>query len=212
MSKNKRTSTDWKERRRLHATELKSEGWKQKEIAMALDVSKGAVSHWLKISEVQGKEYLRARPHPGRPPELGDVEKRLIPDFLSHGAESYGFRGEVWTCLRVRKVIQWEFGVSYHKSHVARLLKELKWTPQRPIERATQRDEVEITRWREEVWIEIKKKARLERRILVFVDESGFYLLPAAVRTYAPRAKTPILPVFQTHDHLSVMSGITPHG
>jgi transposase len=102
--------------------------------------------------------------------------------------------------------------VTYHRSHIARLLKELNWTPQRPIERATQRDEVEIARWREEIWLEMKKKARLERRILVFVDESGFYLLPAAVRTYAPRGKTPILRVFQTHDHLSVMSGITPDG
>ena len=57
-----------------------------------------------------------------------------------------------------------------------------------------------------------EKKASLEHRILVFVDESGFYLLPAAIRTYAPRGKTPVLKVFQTRDHLSVMSGITPHG
>jgi len=212
MSKNKRTLTDWKERRRLHAIELKGEGWKQREIAIALEVSKGAVSRWLKVSEIHGKESLRARPHTGRPPELSNLEKRQIPDFLSHGSEAYGFCGDVWTCLRVRKVIQREFGVSYHKSHVARLLKELNWTPQRPIERASQRDEIEITRWRQEIWLEMKKKARLERRILVFVDESGFYLLPASVRTYAPCGKTPILRVFQTHDHLSVMSGITPHG
>ena len=57
-----------------------------------------------------------------------------------------------------------------------------------------------------------EKKADLERRILVFVDESGFYLLPAAVRSYAPRGETPILKVFQTRDHLSVMSGVTPQG
>ena len=38
-------SIDWKEKRRLHAMELKYKGWKQKEIATALDVSEGAVSH-----------------------------------------------------------------------------------------------------------------------------------------------------------------------
>ena len=32
-------------------------------------------------------------------------------------------------CARVAKVIEEEFGVSYHKSHVSRLLKELGWTP-----------------------------------------------------------------------------------
>jgi transposase len=57
-----------------------------------------------------------------------------------------------------------------------------------------------------------EKKAALEHRTLVLVDESGFYLLPAVVRTYAPCGRTPILRVFQTHDHLSVMSGITPSG
>lgn len=44
------------------------------------------------------------------------------------------------------------------------------------------------------------------------VDESGFYLLPGVVRTYAPCGKTHILKVFETRDHLSAMSGITPAG
>jgi transposase len=46
----------------------------------------------------------------------------------------------------------------------------------------------------------------------VWVDESGFYLLPAVVRTYAPRGCTPILRVPLTRDHLSAISGITPEG
>ena len=46
----------------------------------------------------------------------------------------------------------------------------------------------------------------------MFVDEASFYLLPAAVRTYAPRGQTPILRVPLTWDHLSVISAITPDG
>jgi len=212
MSKNKTRTSDWKEQRRFHAVELKQQGWKQAEIAIAMKVSKGAVSQWVRKAERQGKEILCALPHKGRPPELTAEEKRKLPDFLSHGAESYGFRGSLWTCPRVRKVIEIEFDVTYHRSHVARLLKDLHWTPQQPIERASQRDEAEISRWRKEIWLEMKKKAHLEHRILVFVDESGFYLLPGTVRTYAPRGETPIVRVFQTHDHLSVMSGVTPQG
>jgi hypothetical protein len=56
------------------------------------------------------------------------------------------------------------------------------------------------------------KRAHHERRELVFVDESGFYLLPGCVRTFAPCGQTPILRVFHTRDHLSVMSGITLRG
>jgi transposase len=57
-----------------------------------------------------------------------------------------------------------------------------------------------------------RKKAQDEGRTIVWVDESGFYLLPAAVRTYAPRSQTPVLRLPLTRDHLSVISAITPAG
>jgi transposase len=57
-----------------------------------------------------------------------------------------------------------------------------------------------------------QKKAIDEGSTIVWVDESGFYLLPMAVRTWAPRGRTPILRVPLTHDHLSVISGITLDG
>jgi len=57
-----------------------------------------------------------------------------------------------------------------------------------------------------------KKKAKDEKRTIVFVDESGFYLLPMAVRTYAPRGQTPVLRVKLTREHLSAIGGITPDG
>lgn len=186
MSRKKAQSRNWKEQRRFHALELWRAGWKQEDIATGLNVDKSAVSQWLKTAREQGEKALYARPHTGRPPELTMAEKRLIPDFLSHGAEAYGFRGEVWTCARVGKVIEMEFGVSYHKGHVARLLKEVKWTPQQPIERATQRDELEIARWRSKVWFEMKKKP-------VWSTESLFsWMNPAFISCLRSFALTPL--------------------
>ena len=43
----------------------------------------------------------------------------------------------------------------------------------------------------------------------MFCDQSGFYLLPMVVRTYAPVGKRPILKEKLTRDHLSAMSAIT---
>jgi len=54
--------------------------------------------------------------------------------------------------------------------------------------------------------------AQSERRTIVWVDESAFYPLPGAVRTYAPRGETPILDALLTHDHLSAISGLTMDG
>jgi transposase len=57
-----------------------------------------------------------------------------------------------------------------------------------------------------------QKKAHAEGRTIVWVDEAGFYLLPARVRTYAPRGQTPILRVPLTRDHLSAISALTANG
>lgn len=191
---------------------LKQQGWSQRSAAAALGVREETISRWMARARHGGPEALSAHPGPGHPPKLSDDQKRLIPEFLWHGPEAYGFRGQVWTCARVACVIEDEFGVRYHKDHVGRLLKDLHWTPQMPITRAIQRDERAIQNWRIEVWPELRRRAKRERRVLVFEDESGFYLLPGVVRTYAPEGQTPVIREVQTRDHLSVMGGMTVEG
>jgi transposase len=202
---------DWHEWRRFRAVQLVGLGWSHADVAQALGVSKAAVSQWLTQVRRSGLQALVSHPHGGHA-KLAAAQKRLLPDFLWHGAEAYGFRGDVWTCARLAKVIRQELGVSYHKDHVARILKALGWTPQLPITRAIQRNEEDIDRWRKKVWPQLRTRAKRERRTLVFTDESGFYLLPGIVRTYGPRGKTPVVFHWATRDHLSVMGAVTTSG
>ena len=150
--------TGWKETRRLRALELKHHGWGQQRMAEALGVSKGAVSQWMTRVRKHGEEGLRTRPRSGAPPRLTSEELSLLPELLTAGAETYGFRGEVWTCARIAKLLEWVFGVAYHRAQVSRLLKQLGWTPQKPLEWATQRNEAQIVYWRTTVWEELKKR------------------------------------------------------
>jgi transposase len=212
MEQHESSPQDWREWRRLRAWRLSRRGWGVRAIAEALGASPAAVSGWLARARRGGPEALAARPHTGGPTKLAPDQVRLIADFLWHGPEAYGFRGEVWTCGRVAKVLAEEFGVSYSKGHVSRILKGMGWTPQVPITRAVQRDEEAIERWRSVAWPELQALAGRECRALVFVDEAGFYLLPAVVRTYAPRGLTPTIYEWQTRDHLSVMGALTPVG
>ena len=140
-----REVSEW---RRLRAVALHEEGWPEVLIAEALDVNKGTVSRWLAIAKANGVEALLGHTGAGHPPKLTPEQLVMVPELLWHGAEAYGFRGDVWTCPRIAQVIRWEFGISYHKDHVSRLMKELRWTPQIPITRAVQRDEAAIEHWR----------------------------------------------------------------
>src|SRR5215469_2884738 len=149
---------DWREERRKRAWALKEQGWKQHDIAVALGVSAGAVSQWLKRArEGGGPEALRRRPPPGVPARLTAEQRAQAPELLARGAEAYGFRGQVWTAARIGEVIWHTFGVRYHRDHVSRLLRQAGWSRQQPIERATQRDEEAIRQWHEERWPALKK-------------------------------------------------------
>lgn len=57
-----------------------------------------------------------------------------------------------------------------------------------------------------------QKNAAAHQQTIVWVDGSGFYLLPAKVRTYSLRGQTPILRVPLTRDHMSVIGALTADG
>jgi transposase len=148
---------NWKEARRLQAWRLKQQGWSQRQIATALGVSEGAVSQWMRRAREDGPTALQHRSPPGASRRLLAEPLAQLPEFLQRSPTAYGFRGQVWTRRRVAEVIRLEFGIVYHPTHVGRLLKAVRWSPQKPARRARQRDEAAIARWRTETWPAINK-------------------------------------------------------
>lgn len=148
---------DWRTERRHRAWALHKRGWKNITIARALGVTKGAVSQWLSVAQKQGAVALAGRPRPGRPARLTAVQRQGLITYLKQGARTHGFRGEVWTCPRVKIVIHRYFNIEYSAAQVSRILKQIDWTPQKPIRRQRVRDETAIAHWRRYKWPSLKK-------------------------------------------------------
>src|SRR5918911_5287225 len=146
--------------RRLRAWALTQEGWSGRAIATALGVTPGAVSQWLKRARAGGAQALVHRMPQGSAPRLTAEQLAQLPPLLSYGAEAYGFLGDVWTSQRVAAVIKQEFGVVYHRAHVSRLLRQIGWSVQKPLPRATQRDEQAIAQWTRERWPVLQAKLK----------------------------------------------------
>ncbi len=125
-------------------------------------MTEGAVSQWLKKARADGVAGLRHRKGGGPKPRLNPEQVEQLPQLLDQGAQAYGFRGDVWTRARVAAVIKQHFGVEFSLSHVGRLLQQMGWSRQKPIERATQRNEQAIERWRTETWQELEKKPNVK--------------------------------------------------
>jgi transposase len=131
---------------------LHEQGWRGKAIAAALGVTAGAVSQWLKRARTGGREALRSHPPPGPTPKLTEAQRVALLPVLEKGAEAYGFVGDVWTTKRIAVVIKRAFGVSYHPAHGSRLMRRLGWSVQKPVKRASQRDEAQVAAWRDQTW------------------------------------------------------------
>jgi transposase len=148
---------NWKEARRLRAWSLTQQGWAQRQIAIALGVSEGAVSQWMTRAHEGRPGALRHRPPPGARRRLTDEQRVRLPALLPQGPAAYGVRGQLWTRGRIAAVMRVECGISYHPRHVGRWCKALRWSPQQPTRRARQRDEAAIVRWRDHTWPAINR-------------------------------------------------------
>ena len=82
------------------------------------------------------------------------------PQYPGQRRRALRISRRVWTAARIAAVIKEVFGISYHPSHICKLLKEIGWSVQKPIRRATQRDEEAINRWYTEQWPAIKRGPR----------------------------------------------------
>jgi transposase len=99
---------------------------------------------------------------------LTQAQQHALRRRLKQGARRAGFPTERWTLQRIQTLIEREFQVTYHPTYVARLLKQLGWSPQVPLPRAKERDETLIRAWLAQDWPRIKKSAATQSRNRVF--------------------------------------------
>ena len=153
------------EERRLEGGRLLKEGqMSQAEIARHLGVSRATVSDWAKMVKAKGISGLRKKKAPGRQSKLSKVQKERLKRKLDRGALACGFPTDRWTLERVRQLIQKEFEVSYHPNYLNRLLRQLGFSPQRPLPQAVEQERELVEAWLKQDWSRIKKVAADRRR------------------------------------------------
>jgi transposase len=96
-------------------------------VARLVHASPTSVLEWKRRLDEDGDDGLKARPVPGAPSWLKDEQKKALLDVLAKGAKASGYSTEIWTLERVAEVIKKLYEVSYHPSHIWRLLRAANW-------------------------------------------------------------------------------------
>src|ERR1700694_57438 len=196
------------ERRRRQAVEAVAQGESPEVVARVVGVNRCSVFRWLNMA--RQPDGLAAKPHSGPAPRLSPQQHHRLEDLLLQGAKAHGWPNQLWTCGRIRILIQRHFGVWFHHDHVGRLLRErLNWTPQKPQRRARERDEAAIEFFKRVRFPKIAAEARQRNCHLVLLDESGYMLTPTVRRTWAPRGQGAVLDSWDRRARLSAISCLT---
>lgn len=145
------------EKRRLKAMELLDTGLSLNEVARRVGSYPSSVMRWRDARDRDPKQGLKSKPASGRPPKLTPSQKKRLTKLLLKGAMASGYRTELWTTARIAEIISRNFGVTYHRDHVGRLLASLGFSYQKPEGRALERDDEAIEEWKRKEWPRVKK-------------------------------------------------------
>jgi transposase len=148
------------EARRRAGIDLLNEGATQTEVARKVGVSRQAVHEWWVAYQRGGLRALWHRRTPGRPRTLSTEQRKDLLKLLREGAIKHGFPTDLWTLKRIAELIRREFGITFHRSHVHRILIAEKWSCQVPRLQARERNEKKIRKWIRTTWRDAKKKPR----------------------------------------------------
>jgi len=153
-------SADLLSDRRRRALALLKSGLSLNEVARRIRCVASSVMRWRDAWRRRGADALQVGFSPGRPPKLKVTQQRRLLRVLLKGPLTHGYNTNVWTTARIAEVIKREFGVSYHRDHVGRLMHSLSWSHQQPEKRAVERDEAAIKQGKRKDWPRVKKPLR----------------------------------------------------
>ncbi|MDH5640676.1 MAG: IS630 family transposase, partial [Nitrospira sp.] len=173
------------------------------------------IYRWLKTARRrgQGVNALAARPATGRPRTLTARQERQVFRWINgKNPRQYGFDFGLWTRQIVRDLITQRFGVRLSLASVGAVLARQGLTPQKPLQRAYQRDPAAIARWQRETYPAIVRRAKREQAEIYFWDESGFRADAVQGTTWGAKGQTPVVSVPGQRQSVSAASAISAKG
>ena len=200
---------------RLLALRRVREGEKPSAVVKSLGMNRTSIYRWLKAAAGRGKgeRALAARPATGRPTKLTPTQQAQVFRWINgKDPRQYGLDFGLWTRQIAATLIEQKFGVSLGLTAVGRLLARLGLTPQKPLQRACQRDPQAIERWQRETYPGIAAAARQSGADVYFWDESGFRADTVHGKTWAPRGKTPVIQRPGQRQSISAASAVNAKG
>jgi len=200
---------------RFMAVERVREGEAPSAVIASYGFSRTTIYRWLGVASKPGVGVrgLASRSAPGRPRRLTARQEQQVFRWINgNDPRQYGLDFGLWTRKVVADLIERKFAVRLGLTAVGELLANLNLTPQKPLQRAYQRDPEVIEKWRRETYPAIAGQAKAEGGEVFFWDESGFRADAVHGRTWGVKGQTPVVERPGQRQSVSAASAVNAKG
>jgi transposase len=190
-------------------------GMKQIEAVGVFGASLRAVNKWVALDKAGGLRALKPKRRGRRAGEGALTEKqagRICGLILGKMPDQLKLPFYLWTRAAVAQLIEREFDIAVSLTTVGRYLKAWGLSPQRPVRRAYERNDVAIAAWLKQDYPAIAREAKRERAAIYWGDEMGLRSDHVVGRSYAPFGQTPVVRATGQRFGCSMISAITNRG
>jgi transposase len=198
---------------RLRAVDQVAAGVHPEDVADTLGMHRKTVYGWVAKLREGGRDALKAKAVPGRPPKLDGAQLgRIYRLVTGSDPRQLKFEFALWTRDMIRELIRREFGVALSAVSVGRMLKTMGLSPQKPLYRAWQADPEAVAAWKATEYPKIAAEAKKAGATVYFADEASVRSDYHAGTTWAPVGKTPVVKTTGARFSVNMISAVTARG
>lgn len=183
------------------------------EVTRSFGLGPKTIYLWLKIAREKGIDALAPKARTGRNRKLSSIEEQEVKRWIvGNDPRQFGFDFGLWTRKIVSNLIEEKFGIIISLTSVGELLHRLGLTPQKPLRRAYERDEVAITKWVSDVYPRVKKHAKKKGAEIFWLDEASIRSDDPLQRTWGEKGKTPVVKTSGQRQAINAISALSNKG
>ena len=188
-------------------------GEKPSVVVKSLGFCRTTIYKWLRTYRQRGAAGLVGSKSAGPKPKLTHAQKLQVRKWIiGKDPRQWGFDFGLWTRKIVQQMIADKFGVSLTLPSVGHLLTSLDITPQKPLRRAYERDEAAVTKWKEETYPQLRRRARENEAEIFFLDEAGVRSDSPLGRSYGLKGRTPVVQTSGKRQSINAISAVNAKG
>ena len=204
------------EERRRQVIGLRQAGQTYAAIAAQVGLTQTGVFDICKRFAEHGPAGLKSKPRgpvPGHGSLLtAEQEAEVQALMCQQMPDSLGLDFALWSRAAVQALVWQRFGVAVAVRTMGSYLARWGYTPQKPLRRAYEQDPAAVRRWRRREYPVIAARAKAERSVIFWGDESGLRSDDVRGRSYAPCGETPVVRPNHWRANVGLVSAVTNRG